>query len=149
LAAAIALSLALVVATCFVHYEGLGLLSRALGGWTEVPGRRKVFVSILCIFAIHLVEIGLYAVAHWGAVAVLEIGEFAGHRPIDAAGYFYFSAEAFTTLGLGDVFPLGELRLLTGIESLNGLLLIGWSISYTFYAMQRYWLIGEGASDRT
>ena|ERR671922_80488 len=35
--------------------------------------------------------------------------------------------------------PLKELRLLAGMEALNGLLLIGWSASYTYIAMERFW----------
>ena len=51
----------------------------------------------------------------------------------------YFSAETYTSLGFGDVTPLGPIRLLAGVEALNGLLLIGWSASYTFIAMERFW----------
>ena len=36
------------------------------------------------------------------------------------------------SLGLGDVWPHGPIRLLTGIEALNGLILIAWSASYTY-----------------
>ena len=37
---------------------------------------------------------------------------------------------------------VGELRLLAGVEALNGLLLIGWSASYTYIAMERFWTSG-------
>jgi len=51
----------------------------------------------------------------------------------------YFSAETYTSLGYGDVVPTGPLRTLAGVEALNGLLLIGWSASFTYVAMQRFW----------
>ena len=38
---------------------------------------------------------------------------------------------SFTSLGFGDIVPTGAVRLLAGAECLNGLLLIGWSASYT------------------
>tara|TARA_B100001123_G_C15304036_1_gene1021999 strand:- start:1163 stop:1288 length:126 start_codon:yes stop_codon:yes gene_type:complete len=38
--------------------------------------------------------------------------------------YIYFSLTAFTALGFGDVEPIGNLRFLTGIESLTELILI-------------------------
>ena len=59
------------------------------------------------------------------------------------ASYLYFSAETYTTIGLGDIYPLGPLRLITGIEALNGLLLIGGSASFTYLAMQKFWDIKE------
>jgi hypothetical protein len=48
-------------------------------------------------------------------------------------------AGPFTSLGFGDVTPSGPLRLLAGMEALNGLLLIGWSASYIHLAMERFW----------
>lgn len=54
----------------------------------------------------------------------------------------YFSAETYTTLGFGDLTPAGPVRLLAGVEALNGLLLIGWSASYTYIAMERFWSAG-------
>ena len=146
---AIAFSLALVVATSLIHYDGLRWVSRGLAAWTAVPGRRKVLLGILCIFAIHIVEITFYAFAYWYADIVVDIGGFAGAHEAGTFEYFDFSAESFTTLGLGDIYPVCPLRLLASIESINGLLLVGWSTSYTFYGMQRHWLLDEGAGDRT
>jgi hypothetical protein len=51
----------------------------------------------------------------------------------------YFSAETYTSVGYGDVVPVGHVRLLAGIEALNGLVLIGWTASYTYIAMERFW----------
>jgi hypothetical protein len=40
---------------------------------------------------------------------------------------------------LGDIQPHGDLRFLTGIESLTGLVLITWTASFLFVEMQRFW----------
>jgi hypothetical protein len=53
--------------------------------------------------------------------------------------FFYFSITCYTTLGLGDVFPSGAMRIVAGIEALNGFVLIGWSTSFTYLAMERFW----------
>jgi len=45
---------------------------------------------------------------------------------------FYYSAVSYTSLGLGDIWPHGHLRLLTSIEAINGLFLIGWSVTFTY-----------------
>ena len=45
----------------------------------------------------------------------------------------------YTTLGFGDLVPLGPIRHMTGSESVAGLVLITWSASFTFLEMQRFW----------
>jgi hypothetical protein len=51
----------------------------------------------------------------------------------------YFSFTVFSTVGFGDIEPTGNLRFLTGIESLTGLVLITWSASFLYFEMQRHW----------
>jgi hypothetical protein len=116
----------LVVATTAIHYEVLRGLSAALPR-VRVPSRGKLLVVIFSTFVAHAVEILLYA------VAVYLLGNFS------FAVSLYFSAETYTSLGYGDIVPTGAVRLLAGIEALNGLLLIGWSASYTYLAMERFW----------
>jgi len=63
-----------------------------------------------------------------------------GHEAVlRLAPALYFSAETYTSLGFGDVVPDGPLRLLAGAEALNGLLLIGWSASFLYLEMERWW----------
>jgi hypothetical protein len=59
--------------------------------------------------------------------------------PLPFTRCLYFSAETYTTLGYGDVLPHGDLRLLAGMQALNGMLLIGWTASYTYLSMERLW----------
>ena len=42
-------------------------------------------------------------------------------------------------VGLGDLYPTEHLRLMAGVAALNGLLLVGWSASFTYLSMQEYW----------
>jgi len=51
----------------------------------------------------------------------------------------YFSFTVFSTVGFGDIELVGDLRYLTGMESLTSLVLITWSASYLFFEMQRHW----------
>ena len=136
---AIIITLALILSTVLVHYEGLRLVSVRLDVLHGTQFRRRVLVAIFWIFLIHLVEIGLYAFGIWFADIVVNVGQFSGMREGNLMDYFYFSAEAFSSLGLGDMYPVGPLRLLVAMEPINGLLLIGWSTSYTFLCMRRYW----------
>ena len=53
--------------------------------------------------------------------------------------YAYFSAVAYTSLGFGDIYPTGDLRVVVAYTTVTGLLMMAWSAAFTFHAMQRYW----------
>jgi hypothetical protein len=91
----------------------------------------------------YLLEISFYALAYYSLVDHFGLGTFGGKFADNFSSYRYFSAETYTTIGLGDIYPLGPLRLITGFEALNGLLLIGWSASFTYLAMEKFWNIKE------
>ncbi len=128
----------LILVTVLTHYECLRLISLFISGRDGVP-RHKLLSVIFGALAAHVFEIGIYALGYWLADSGLHAGDFSGIHVLHAADYFYFSAEAYTSLGVGNLYPVGNLRLLAGMETLNGLLLIGWSTSYTFLAMTRFW----------
>ena len=44
------------------------------------------------------------------------MGGPAGHLESDLLDYFYFSIATFTTLGIGDLHPGGEMRLVAGVD---------------------------------
>lgn len=132
----------LVILGTFTHYEVLRLLS-AYVPRIRIRPRARLLVVLLGTFSGHLLEIGFYALAYFYLRDHFDLGTFGGQFVDRFSTYLYFSAEAYTSVGLGDIYPLGSLRLITGIEALNGLLLIGWSASFTYLAMQKFWNIKE------
>lgn len=40
---------------------------------------------------------------------------------------------------VGDRVPIGDLRDLTGLETITGLVLITWSATFLYLEMTRYW----------
>lgn len=119
-----------------LHYEVLTRMSSfiPLGG----PVARPIFMLLMIVVvAAHIVEVWIYA----GVLYLLENVWGIGHIAGDFNGYFfdyvYFSAVTYTSLGLGDVWPHGPLRLVTGIEAINGLSLIGWSVWFTYPIVRR------------
>lgn len=48
----------------------------------------------------------------------------------------YFSLVTFTTLGYGDISLTSDWRLLSGLEAINGIMLIGWSTAMMFSLIQ-------------
>jgi voltage-gated potassium channel Kch len=128
----------LLVLTTVIHYEMLRALNVGLPRvW--MPTRSKLIVVIFGAFIAHAAEIFLYAVAFYVLVRYLGAGTLGNPSQMSFTLSLYFSTETFTSLGYGDVVPSGDLRLLAGMEALNGLLLVGWSASYTFIAMERFW----------
>jgi hypothetical protein len=125
-------------ATTVLHYEVLRTVGRFLPRLHK-PGRARLIVVIFATFLAHLAEIALYAGVMHGFVHYSPLGSLGDPAHYDLSVALYFSAETFSSLGYGDVLPTGPLRLLAGIEALNGLLLMGWSASYTYLAMERYW----------
>jgi voltage-gated potassium channel Kch len=128
----------LVVVSTAIHYEALRGLSSGLPA-LRVPSRAKLLIVIFVTFLAHAAEITLYALACYALVRYAQIGGLGEPGRISLATSIYFSGETYTSLGYGDIVPVGDLRLLAGVEALNGLLLIGWSASYTYLAMERFW----------
>ena len=128
----------LVVATGFLHYEilrGLNTRLPALG----MPDRFKLLVVIAAAFVAHALEILMYGIAVYLLVGQGGAGSLSGATGSLFSACLYFSAETYTSLGFGDVTPTGPIRLLAGVEALNGLLLIGWTASFTYISMERFW----------
>lgn len=121
-------TLGMLALTTALHYEGLKLLGRAGGGTAS----RRPVLAITALVALHLVQIGLYALAYAAGVEFLGLGALDGAARASALDYFYFAAETYSTVGYGDVVPTGALRLLASVEPLNGLLLLAWSGAFLF-----------------
>lgn len=122
-----------------VHYEGLTALGRRFGTRRERPSRRTVLKMIFGLLALHVVEIWLFGFAYWGLMAVEGAGDIAGAHEVGLFDAVYLSAITFTTVGFGDLAPVGPIRFLSGSQALTGLLLITWSASFTYLEMSRHW----------
>jgi len=132
----------LVLLTTTLHYELLRGMS-ALLPKLAISGRIRVLIGIIGTFIAHLLEILLYALAYYFLRDQFGLGNFGGYFVDTFSTFLYFSAETFTSVGFGDIYPIGPLRLVCGLEALNGLLLIGWSASFTYIYMEKFWKINE------
>jgi hypothetical protein len=140
-AAVIAATLFAVSLAVLVHYEGLILISRGL---RRVGGRQrvKVLYAIYSVLALHVTEIWLFGLVLWLLLLWPETGHIAvgaAHGPLGLLDAIYLSAITFTTVGFGDLAPVGPIRFLSGTEALTGFVLITWSASFTFLEMERFW----------
>lgn len=136
--AAAVLAFSLVIITFAFHYQVLLWLS-AVSQKYHFERQSQVLVIVIVLFLVHIIEIGFYAVVYFVSISLLDLGLFEGALSDNAMNYLYYSGVIYTTLGLGDIQPIGHVRYITAIEALNGFLLITWSASYTFLAMGRLW----------
>jgi hypothetical protein len=103
------------------------------------PLRTRILVVIAVAFVAHLLEIGLYALAFFLMDHQFGLGAIEGATEGGALDFFYFSITTYTTMGFGDLSPHGPIRIVAGVEGLNGLLLIAWSASFTYLSMEKVW----------
>ncbi|MEK6235402.1 MAG: potassium channel family protein [Planctomycetales bacterium] len=135
----------LVVATVAVHLGVLQAVTTLLPYLRKYP-RWGVGAMILGAIVGHLVEIGLFDLGITALAASGHYGSLVGDgvRGGEAVrDHFYFSAVTFTSLGYGDVTPVGPLRVLAAVEALTGMVLIAWTASFTFFLMMKQWEIED------
>ena len=131
----------MVMATVTIHAFGLYALSRLLR--VEERGEREQHVHPLSgrgivntltvaigLFVVHGLEIWLYAFVY------LAIGAVEGLRES-----VYFSTITYGAIGYSDAAMAPGWRLVSAIEGINGIILIGWSTAFfvTLIARMRRW----------
>ena len=90
-----------------------------------------------------LAEVVVFAVG-WSLLVWTGVAELSLEAPT-FADFVYFSGVVYTTLGFGDIVPVGGARILTVAEAVTGLVLIAWTASFTYFEMRENWsLDGEG-----
>lgn len=129
---------ALVVITVIIHAVGttlwLRVMTRRYGqeDGTIRPGRmlHVLIGTVAVLLVLHTLEIIVWAYSYLALVpGELDTFEEA----------VYFSFVTFTTLGYGDITLSEYWRLLSGIEALNGIMLVGWTTAMLFAVVQRTW----------
>jgi len=131
-------TLVVVILAVLTHYEGLHNFSRWMGN-TRLRPRIRIVLMIYGLLLLHALEITLFGSAYWLLSQNPGYGELAAAQSLNFWDYTYFSATVYSTLGFGDLVPTHSFRLIAGVESVSGLLLITWSASFTYLEMVRYW----------
>jgi hypothetical protein len=141
---------ALMVGSCvLIHYETLRAASVLMSKLTIRPRARILFV-MAAAFVAHSLEVWFCAVIFFviGDLAGMGgMGSIPGKFVGGFYDYLYFSTVSYTSLGIGDLYPTGVLQLLTGVESLIGLVMIAWTGSFTYLAMEKFWSLHRTRTD--
>ena len=127
----------LVVLCVMLHGLALFNLNRVMRGEVALERIRHIrplsprgavftLSIVLTMFALHGLEIWIFAMTYWhlGAVQDLESA-------------LYFSTISYSTVGYNDTHILAEWRLLGAFESILGIFLLGWSTAFFFRMLGR------------
>lgn len=144
----------LVAVTVVIHAFGSTLVLRYLA-WQRIAMdtvrgtlrvARILIGTVLLLVVLHVIEIMIWALAYRNLLPDNELQSF--------EEAVYFSFVTFTTLGYGDISLTGVWRVMSGVEALNGILLVGWSSATLFAVVQRIWQyrykkLGQGNDQNT
>ncbi|MDO9489435.1 MAG: ion channel [Sphingomonadaceae bacterium] len=131
----LALSTLMVTVTVLIHGAGLILLARLLrlelreeGAGHLHPGSVRglgiLLFAILALIGLHGIEIWVYGLLY------LAIDAIEGLR--DA---IYFSTITYGAIGYSDDVMAERWRLVSAIEGINGIIMIGWSTAFLIRAV--------------
>ena len=84
-----------------------------------------VMAVIMAIFLLHIVQISVYAALCYSA-----------HALPTAAKCFYYSAITYRTVGYDKGMP-GTWQIVSAIEGVDGVILLGWSTAFVVTALAR------------
>ena len=132
-------SVLLILVCILVYYETLRIVSSLLPGPSSIGLRGRMLAVVAACFAAHTIEAWIFAGACYFLADHFTLGSILGERQINFSDLVYFSAVTYSMIGFGDLYAIGGARLLASVEAVIGLLLIGWSASFTHPVMERFW----------
>lgn len=136
------LGILLIAISSLCVYEALRFIWKLLPKLTWSP-RARVFIVVAGTFFGHIINIWIFGIVYY-VIIQAGMGKFVGSAVnngeyvLDIFGCIYISSMIYTTLGVGIV-PEGALRMISGVEGLVGFISVGWTISFSYLAMEKFW----------
>ncbi len=138
----VVINCALIGIAVMIHYEILLYVSRLLNK-VDIAHRLRVILGLFGTLFAHVLEVWVFAFGYYFMIKSGQFGTMDGNFTFGIQDCVYFSFSTYTSLGLGDIAPVGNLRFLAGLETLTGLVLISWTASFMFIEMQKFWETGK------
>ena len=125
-----------IVVAVALHYEVLTHLAEKhfKRAW---PSRLLLPIGVIIIIMTHVIEVWLFAFLYYLLLPLEHTGEVIGEFSNTVLDCAYFSFVNYTSLGYGDIVPVGHIRFTAGSEALTGLVLIAWTAAFTYLQMQQ------------
>ena len=121
-----------------IHYEFLHRITLLMPKMA-IRHRFRIVLGVFIALTAHAAEVWIFGISYYFMNEATEWGSLAGNFDGSLLDCVYFSFTCYTTLGIGDIIPLGDLRFLAGLEALTGLVLVTWTASFLYLEMTRYW----------
>lgn len=115
-----------VIAAVIIHYEFLLRLNWLMPR-IKVRHRLRIIFGVFGALTAHAIEVWRFALAYFLMIRTGNWRALEGRFDGSLMDCVYFSFTTFTTIGFGDIEPVGNLKYLTGQEALTGLVLISWT----------------------
>ena len=128
----------LIASAVLIHYEMLRWMS-LLVPHLDIRPRLRVLFGVFGALTAHVAQIWLFGIAYYWMGTYENLGTLTGNTNGSLMDNVYFSFTTYTSLGVGDIEPMGDLRFLAGLEALTGLVLIAWTASFMYLEMSKYW----------
>jgi hypothetical protein len=131
----IVVTIAVIIASVLFHLGAAQFLITLWAGHAILK-RWRIATLIVAFILVHMVEIGFFAIATFILLNDGSYGSLEGVITSDVGSLYYYSAITYTTVGYGDITPLGDIRLFAATEALTGMVLVAWTASVIFTVMQ-------------
>ena len=136
----LAIGIGMIALTIVINVTGIVLwlnylarqIERHAGQNTEPKLFHAILSTVIVLLAIHLLQAFLWAVLY------LQLPGRSGLENLHDA--FYFSIITITTLGYGDVTLNEQWQLLSGLESMIGIIVFGMSTAMIYAVVQKCWM---------
>lgn len=130
---ATAIGISLFLLSLTLHLAMLRLAKKVSPPGLAPANLRLTAGSLLVLLSHMLVAIVFASGFAWAAS--IGLGDFAKEPSMSAMDYYYFALITVTTVGLGDTYPTEHLRVITGIASLTGFILMSCTAQYVYKTM--------------
>lgn len=136
------LGCALIAICSFTIYEIVRFCWKRLPHSKGHPHQQMLRV-VISIFTGHIINIWIFGAVYYLLIHY-DLGQLKtsiGALDKDIFSCIYFSSVIYTTVGLGDVVPEGALRMIVAVQGLCGFIMIGWTVTFTYLAMEKFWAL--------
>ncbi len=121
-----------------IHYEVLLQLSIYLPK-LKIAHRFRVALGLISVLIAHIIEVWVFSIVYYLLLLDVSFGTIQYNNELTFLDNIYFSFVTYTSLGYGDMVPIGLLRFTAGLEVLTGLVLIAMTASFMYVQIEKFW----------